>query len=246
MIALGVGEPWRAAAVDLREALREAEASVADMCRGREHLTQQLGVLRVRAERAEAGLRKINEIRNSIVGSQTVNFSEHIYPLVAALNEAGVAGLPYPEARANVGTLMERAGRAEAQLAALRAAVGPLVGHYRPDGIYETIDTSAQRDVVLRALTDTAEAAEAHDRRERAEALREFALRLRAAGADVRSITMAHDMADEIERGPQEPESPVYDPGPCPLCVPGTPPGSSDALCFGHRENFRVFLSEKA
>jgi hypothetical protein len=34
----------------------------------------------------------------------------------------------------------------------------------------------------------------------RAEGLREFALRLRAAGAEVRSITMAHDMADEIER----------------------------------------------
>ena len=38
---------------------------------------------------AQAALTKINAIRNSIVEHQTVNWSAHIYPLVAALNEAG-------------------------------------------------------------------------------------------------------------------------------------------------------------
>lgn len=54
--------------------------------------------LTTRVEKAEAALYKINEIRNSIIGHQTVNWSEHIYPLVAALNEAGITGLSYPEA----------------------------------------------------------------------------------------------------------------------------------------------------
>lgn len=53
-------------------------------------------------------LHKINTIRNSLVGLQRFNFSEHAYPLVAALNEAGIEGLPYPEARANLGTLLEQ------------------------------------------------------------------------------------------------------------------------------------------
>jgi len=60
-----------------------------------------------------AALSKLNEIRNSIVGVQGFNFSEHAYPMVAALNEAGFEGLPYPEAKANVGTLIERATLAE-------------------------------------------------------------------------------------------------------------------------------------
>ena len=51
---------------------------------------------------------KVNIIRNSIVGLQTINWSEHIYPLVAVLNEAGFDGEGYPEAKANLGTLLER------------------------------------------------------------------------------------------------------------------------------------------
>ncbi|HEY0800687.1 MAG TPA: hypothetical protein VGD54_07575, partial [Steroidobacteraceae bacterium] len=53
-------------------------------------------------------LTKINEIRNSIIGVQGFNFSEHAYPLVAILDAAGFKGLPYPEAKANLGTLLER------------------------------------------------------------------------------------------------------------------------------------------
>lgn len=76
-----------------------------------------------RAERAEAALAKVNAIRNSIIGSQTVNWSEHVYPLVAALEAAGFPGLGYDEARQNVGTLIGRASQAETRIAALQRAV---------------------------------------------------------------------------------------------------------------------------
>jgi hypothetical protein len=67
---------------------------------------------RQRDELAEA-LAKINEIRNSIIGLQTINWSEHIYPLVAALNDAGFEGMPYDEARGKFGTMLERTVKAE-------------------------------------------------------------------------------------------------------------------------------------
>lgn len=57
--------------------------------------------------RLKTALAKIDAIRNSIIGAQTVNWSEHIYPLVAALSEAGYAGQPYETARENVKTLIE-------------------------------------------------------------------------------------------------------------------------------------------
>ena len=67
-----------------------------------------------------AALERINDIRNSIIGCQTVNFSEHVYPLVAALGSAGYAGLEYAEARENVGTLIDRTNAAEAALEAIK------------------------------------------------------------------------------------------------------------------------------
>ena len=42
---------------------------------------------------------KISAIRDSIIGRQTVNWSMHVYPLVAALHEAGFPGAGYEEAR---------------------------------------------------------------------------------------------------------------------------------------------------
>ena len=70
---------------------------------------------------AEQALEGINRIRNSIVGSQNINWSEHIYPLVALLNRAGQQGLSYPEARKNIGTLIDFRDEA---LVLLRAAYG--------------------------------------------------------------------------------------------------------------------------
>jgi hypothetical protein len=75
---------------------------------------------------AEAALEKINAIRNSIIGSQCINWSEHIYPLVAALNDAGCKGLPYPAAKQNYGTLFERCERAERERDALKRAIDDL------------------------------------------------------------------------------------------------------------------------
>lgn len=71
---------------------------------------------RTARETAERALAKINVVRNSIIGLQKFNWSEHAYPLVAALDEAGVEGADYPEARANVGTLIEQIKAAESQL----------------------------------------------------------------------------------------------------------------------------------
>ncbi len=65
------------------------------------------------AVKFEAAIEKINDIRNSIIGFQTMNWSEHIYPLVAALEEAGINGQGYPEARENFGTMLQRTVSAE-------------------------------------------------------------------------------------------------------------------------------------
>jgi hypothetical protein len=48
-----------------------------------------------RAESANmrAALQKISEIRDSIIGLQKFNWSEHAYPLVAALDAAGFTGI---------------------------------------------------------------------------------------------------------------------------------------------------------
>ncbi len=67
---------------------------------------------------AQQALATINDIRNSIVGLQTINWSEHIYPLVTALNGAGVLGMPYPDAKPRFASMLERAVKAEDQLAA--------------------------------------------------------------------------------------------------------------------------------
>jgi len=70
---------------------------------------------------ARDALAKINDIRNSIIGTHSLNWSEHVYPLVAALEAAGFEGMEYPAAREYYGTLVERAVKAEDALAALQA-----------------------------------------------------------------------------------------------------------------------------
>jgi hypothetical protein len=70
-----------------------------------------------------SALTKIDAIRNSIIGAQKVNWSEHVYPLVAALDEAGFPGQPYEQARENVGTLIDQIKKAEDENARLRERV---------------------------------------------------------------------------------------------------------------------------
>lgn len=69
---------------------------------------------------------KVNDIRNSIIGCQKMNWSEHIYPLVAALEEAGIEGAGYPEAREYVGTMLERTLAAEVSAKAAEARIAEL------------------------------------------------------------------------------------------------------------------------
>lgn len=70
--------------------------------------------------RLRAALEKINAIRNSIIGLQTINWSEHVYQLVAALEEAGLEGMGYPASRARYGTMLERTTKAEDEANRLR------------------------------------------------------------------------------------------------------------------------------
>lgn len=51
----------------------------------------------------EDALTKIDAIRNDIIGRQKIGWSSHVYPLVAALDEAGYPGLDYDAARAALG-----------------------------------------------------------------------------------------------------------------------------------------------
>jgi hypothetical protein len=77
-------------------------------------------------ERLRSALTKINVIRNSIIGLQTINWSEHIYPLVAALEAAGLHGMGYDEARGMFGTMLERTNVAEAEVERLTAELASL------------------------------------------------------------------------------------------------------------------------
>lgn len=85
-----------------------------------EGITSQIVELRAQLAAAEGKLAKletlatkVDAIRNSIVGCQGFNFSEHAYPLVAALKEAGYEGQGYEIASKNLGTCIERAVSAE-------------------------------------------------------------------------------------------------------------------------------------
>lgn len=83
----------------------------------------RLAAFIARAERAFRALDKINGIRNSIIGLQAINWSEHIYPLVAALDEAGLTGMSYDEARPHFASLLERAVRGEERVEALETVI---------------------------------------------------------------------------------------------------------------------------
>lgn len=52
-----------------------------------------------RADDAHTALEEISKIRDDIIGRQQVNWSAHIYPLVAALKVAGYKGIGYEAAR---------------------------------------------------------------------------------------------------------------------------------------------------
>jgi hypothetical protein len=97
---------------------------------------------------AEEALAGINLIRNSIVGAQAINWSEHIYPLVALLNRAGMQGLPYPEAKKNIGMLIDFRDEATALLKDAQEAVmdrGHVDVPAPDDNIVQRIDEFLER-----------------------------------------------------------------------------------------------------
>lgn len=112
--------------------------------------------MNIPTEAMVAALTKINNIRNSIIGFQTVNWSEHIYPLVAALEEAGIEGAGYPVSRENVGTMLERTLAAES---ALRMIVShATMGH--TDGEGQSVnDICVQITALRNELYENAKAA---------------------------------------------------------------------------------------
>lgn len=96
---------------------------------------------------------QVNAIRNSIIGLQMINWSEHIYPLVAALDEAGFVGLEYDTARANVGTLIERANKAEAENKQLQASLDVLADAWNKRNAKEAAsDLPAERERLRAAV----------------------------------------------------------------------------------------------
>ncbi|KOR22967.1 hypothetical protein [Burkholderia cenocepacia] len=85
---------------------RKARALLAATQQPSGEVTDEVAMLR-------NALTSINGIRNSIIGLHTLNWSEHVYPLVAALDSAGFEGMEYPEAHAFYGTMLDRCNAAE-------------------------------------------------------------------------------------------------------------------------------------
>ena len=73
----------------------------------------EAAALRAEVERQKMALDAINEIRNSIVRRQSISWSGHIYPLVAALRKAGIEGDGYDSTQA----------RAKAEIEEIKATV---------------------------------------------------------------------------------------------------------------------------
>lgn len=88
---------------------------------------------RAEVERLNAALSKISAIRDSIVGAQRVDWSEHIYPLVAELDAAGFEGAGFEIARENLGTLIEQVGKVEAERDAYRAMLCDVIASAHPN-----------------------------------------------------------------------------------------------------------------
>lgn len=107
----------------------------------------ELAALRAEVERLRTAMRAIDDVRNSIIGHQTVNWSAHVYPLVAALQAAGYPGAGYDEARADAVRSVAEAERERCDALNWRAVAEHVT---RCDGVADTAE-----DVIglLRTLT---------------------------------------------------------------------------------------------
>lgn len=97
-------------------------------------VTARVSALEAEKAALRTAMEKINDIRNSIVGFQKISWSEHIYPLVIILDDAGFAGAGYEAARNTAGTLLQNLAVAEARVALLeRLGNAMAVAHAYPD-----------------------------------------------------------------------------------------------------------------
>jgi len=105
------------AALQARVATLEMIADAAKRAEERwEYEANRVTELTGRVATLEAAMGKIDAIRNSIIGRQSIHWSMHIYPLVATLDEAGYSGEGYDVARP----------KAEAEIAAYMAPIEAL------------------------------------------------------------------------------------------------------------------------
>lgn len=72
---------------------------------------------------AEA-LWKINNIRNDMIARQFASISLHVYPLVSALNEAGIKGKDYKDAQAELVLLIDKYTELKAERDRLKVMLG--------------------------------------------------------------------------------------------------------------------------
>ncbi len=161
-----------------------------------------------------AALAKISAIRDSIVGLQQINWSAHVYPLVAALGEAGFEGIGYEKARKEAHTLLDQRDAAvaeserltaalatrDAELAQAHSAILKLADDPSTPGAARVMGcvidmqregfekTAAERDAALRDLAE-ARAQLAACRRERDEAVTELAAKQHAYDITADAVT---------------------------------------------------------
>jgi hypothetical protein len=130
--------------IDLDDARKDARKALADT-RSLPGLLDTIESQAREIERLNVLATKVDAIRDSIIGCQRVNWSEHVYPLVAALGEAGFEGQEYEAARDNVGTLIERTNAAETERDRLKEALEPS-GETKVAYIGEVKDRICTRD----------------------------------------------------------------------------------------------------
>ena len=130
--------------------------------------------------RYTTALRKIDGIRNSIVGMQGFNFSEHAYPLVAALGEAGFEGDGYVLSAKNLGTLIEQRNAAERERDEARTQSADLakqLEEMRAINLGQVKSFRAQRDALTKQVKALAEERDGYkETAARIWSLREYAL----------------------------------------------------------------------